>query len=595
MENVVEWLIKRRGNLVREQILIIRVPPDCIKCGNQVRLLSNTVPNDQGYQVVVFQVGSLFYETTPYEWSKFEVVSRKYRAFSLGDRGRDGDVRFLDMGTTATSNTNKLSVSTHLRLTMSQEIPQKIVIERDNYPLKNVRLLWPYPIKEMMVDGGATREETTHLYDNVIKYATTLFDFFMVRKEIPSLFSSLEYKWLRYISKTTSVDAAIPVNYTSILFLVSYVRSVLDQHPINDELVKEWIQFEVYLFKKSPHALDEESFRTNLQRHIHKVGKSKRWQHHQWHSYPDWRKEGDGYAVSSMWLFEPEFSSLVKHAVVRGGTLFLEKSLFYSHFLPTLYRHILLDIVSLIYDNRTDLGSMVTKFGYTYHRMMGRVNELLVDCLPSRNILTYHMVTFSCTMVDGASSPFLNAIFNELDRREDRVTRLGIRPLISSKLDIEDLFKDPTKVLPPCLSRVATTKRYKHNDRWNMVSSLIDMGYQDRDKVVGSMCGGIEDLEYQKDIITLYDEAIQKKNAIREGYRISLPCNSIINAIFPYGNVMRCVYEEEVNGDDRKESTTKEKDKYRAQCACQMTGRVTSEEKVIKSPLDYIEYKVSNL
>src|SRR6478609_5996695 len=205
MERVLDYLVKREGNLAREQIHSITIPPDCIKCLHQVRLPSSMVPDTSGFRVIVFSVGGeTFYEVSLHEWLKFPIVNRRYRIFSLQD-----NVRMISPN--PQSSSNHLTVSQNrLRLTMSQEIPIKMAVERDLFPLKLIQPLWPYPI----ITKPVVEEECSDSYGEVIKYATFLFDFIMVRREIPSQFPSLEYRWLKYISRHGTTG-----NQQSLLFL----------------------------------------------------------------------------------------------------------------------------------------------------------------------------------------------------------------------------------------------------------------------------------------------------------------------------------------------------------------------------------------
>jgi hypothetical protein len=158
----------------------------------------------------------------------------------------------------------------------------------------------------------------------------------------------------------------------------------------------------------------------------------------------------------------------------------------------------------------------------------------------------------------------------------------------TTSIDIEDLFRDPGRVMPPCLSRVVKQDWYKSKDRLNLVAYLIDMGYQEKEKVVNIMCRNRDNASDRAIIESIYNDKAKKKLEKLPHHRISLPCSSIINSNFEEGNVLRCVYEERKNGDVRVKSSVGEQDVFKHQCICENNLKHVN----LKSPMNFIDYMV---
>ena len=304
------------------------------------------------------------------------------------------------------------------------------------------------------------------------------------------------------------------------------------------------------------------------------------WQHYGWHDYAKWSIGEDGnYIISPRWLFEPEFGGLhgqTHGTLMLGGALHITREVFHNKFLPSLYRHVLLDMVHLCYD--------VQQLCHTteYNDFYGNSNAMTIDHL--YQIMTKEFTRATITsdqMYDfnvkyaGIFSPIMLDLSQHYEERSKMKERGGDggtgyqKPPPSSSVDIEDLFRDPGKVMPPCLSRVVTQEWYKSKDRLNLVAYLVDMGYKDREKVVNLMCRNRNNPGDKNIIGSIYDDWVKKKAAKPSHHRVSLPCSSIINSNFDEGNVLRCAYEEKRNGSERTKSGLGDQDVYRSQCSCE--------------------------
>lgn len=512
---------------------------------------------------------------------------------------------------------------------------------------------WDDALLARLSEGGP--ETADEMSRRVVDYATLFMDFVMMQLELKSApqynnaaeVDCVEKKWLAYIDSRARAWGHSQLAY---LFIATYARTT-SRHldPRTDAYTKHWLSMQLYLFSaiiKSNEVTDfVAKFGQRLQRHVSHTSRYRsvldQWPHAHWHSLcirnseddtshpgPYWLSMSSDnqkhYVASSRWLFEPEFVELV--GVVpppANGMIVLTEALLVKHLLPALYRHTLLDLLALLCHVNNDREPKIwwdchlALYGDDTARGVSLLKQLVARDLfygsAGRNGIGVPL--FDCDTVytellleynlqqQAYASPVTEYMPRYMKQKKRRIATANKKRAASDSgnavallMDIEELFAQPDKVLPPCLSRVVKQDWYKNKDRWNLVAYLIDMGYDDKAAVVSQLCrkrtGGFDNATIE----SLYDDRIKKKHGknAKESYlgRCSPRCGTIINATFEADNNLRCLYEERANGEQRRANHSDgEKKKFTRQCASAMGD---AEHRVL-SPMDYIGYKAKRL
>jgi hypothetical protein len=494
-------------------------------------------------------------------------------------------------------------------------------------PLSFVRPLW---LEEQWSDSllslleqGPTVVHQVARY--VSDYVTLFFDFVMFQLELRgerdnNNNNKVEQEWLAYIDCRA---AAWGHSELAFLFLVMYGQ--LRRLGPNDLYTKHWLEMQLYLFERvaAPRSIKE--FGQKVAHHLKQVSPhtalmTRHSTHAHWHTLSMgnhqevfWLAHDKGYKVSARWLFEPEFDALLSVLMPRDGFVVLSQEQLTGPFFTALYRHCLLDIVSVTgLLNRPDTVSSLWTVLPSFYGC---------DASPGVSLLKhllYQTLSTSLPIFDGAissevlleynigeqsyASPVTTEMPRHLELKRMRIAAANKKRAatdaggtVSLLMDIEELFRQPECVLPPCLSRVVKQKWYKNKDRWNLVAYLIDMGYDNKQDVVKTLCRNRKDVFDHGTIESIYDDRVKKKEkAADTNYmgRCSPRCGTIINATFEAENNLRCLYEERANKEQRRANhTDKEKAKFTRQCAKAMGD----EDYRVMSPMDFIGFKAKRI
>jgi hypothetical protein len=255
--------------------------------------------------------------------------------------------------------------------------------------------------------------------------------------------------------------------------------------------------------------------------------------------------------------------------------------MFLTAFLPALYRHMLRDIVW--YATQTKLDVMFGENGVE-RRLV--INEYIWTVLDKFPIKTDEMYDFNVLIAQNYTSPIMDALLEHYKKKDCQQTKdRSLATNVASFIDIEDLFEKPEELMPPCWVRVMKAKSYKNMERVNLIPTLIDMGYTDMKAIVEVMCPSRNNNPIkQREIEAIYNSTIKKK----KNEPLSVPCGTIINSKYDDGTMLRCVYEEEKNGQNRRKHGNNEKEVFMEACACKLGAAVN-----IRRPLDFINFKFS--
>lgn len=426
-------------------------------------------------------------------------------------------------------------------------------------------------------------------YDHLIHYTSYLFDYMIHKTEIGN---QVPNKWLSYVDK---YGRHYNHAHLSCLFIMAYVRATSQ---CKDAVIDAWIEMEC-LFSRHC-AIDEREFSFMLTHHLEEMSciavVCREWSHGCWHraTLEDgqfWTRRANNYVISSMWLFEPEFLSHVKSARFDRGEALIDDVVFSQTFLPALYRHVLQDLVHFMKDLCRRPNTIGAYYGDRRSERREAMDQYHWRLMPHFARTADEMYHFNVTVAQNYTSPIMDVLLPHYDRKDSKEMsklKYGVpmSQLPATYVEIEDLFDRPDQLMPPCLSRVMQREWYKNWDRFNLIPFLIDMGYDNKDKLINVMSRHRDTADNRKELANVFDPALKKKNTQKTGF-ISVPCGTIINSLYEEGNVLRCPYEEAKNGDKRRKNhNAKEKAVYTSQCACSLGSAAN-----IHSPMDYINCK----
>jgi hypothetical protein len=159
---------------------------------------------------------------------------------------------------------------------------------------------------------------------------------------------------------------------------------------------------------------------------------------------------------------------------------------------------------------------------------------------------------------------------------------------------------DSTDVLPQCLRKLMNLSYLHHQDRWNLIKYLYQLGYKEID-VLHVLEGKVKEC----DIKSLYKDC--QLHSSRNELNV-FRCGSVINLTNAPNNFLRCHYEEkhehenkEKYGDRRRHNySTKEKKDFISQCFNPIIKRnenaVDDDEdrESSRSPLDFVKIKTNS-
>lgn len=405
-----------------------------------------------------------------------------------------------------------------------------------------------------------------------------------------SLQQRLEAKWLAHMERADGERCA-----ASAAVIASYVRA---KSHCCDTVVRHWIAMECGLLARRFTLAHLEWFHGVLGEHLAVIGvfKTAEWQHSAWHSLVVaegyWRCEAQGrFAVHALWLLEPELATLGKKRLPRRGVLTLSAEEMTGLLVPCLYRHLLLDCVHAWFASSTAPPMLTTEL-----KALAALTLVGKHCHES-------LFEYNAGVLQWHTSPVMKHAYRLYGEREAAAVarphrQWTARTLAGEAVEMEDLFADPGRYLPPCLARLVQPRQwYKHEDRLAMVSCLVDSGYRNGERAVEQMCRGQANNANNRSVIRrlFRDLSLKKAGPELEGRRVSRCCDTIINAVYQEGNRLRCPFEEAANGTARRrDHSSEERDAFRTQCAASLDAKTRWQPRVY-SPLDYISHRLSAL
>lgn len=409
---------------------------------------------------------------------------------------------------------------------------------------------------------------------DLIDYTSYVTDYMIYTKEVGAIDDVMK-QWARYVNRyAKSRNHAL----LSCLFIMSYVTTKMKK---SDDVIESWIEMESFIFRQC--EIDVDEMKEILMRHLKQYRRNDSWQQY---TIDDqyWCVIKENYVISCLWIFEPEFSSIVKNINVSQGRATIDKVMFMTAFLPALYRYMLRDIVWYA----ATQPKLEVMFGANGTEGRGAINEYTWTVLNNFPIKIDDMYDFNVLTAQNYTSPIMDALLKHYEKKDNRVVQDRLQATnVASVIDIEELFEKPEELMPPCWTRVMKAKAYKNMERVNLIPTLIDMGYTDRKAIVEVMCPSRNNNPVkQREIEAIYDSTIKKK----KNEPLSVPCGTIINSKYDDGTILRCIYEEAKNGQQRKKHGNNEKDEFMQQCACTLGPSAT-----IRRPLDFINIKFSQI
>jgi hypothetical protein len=566
---------------------------------------------------------------------------------SGGDGDGDGDG---DDDAEAANNTH-INVRASLGASTSIRRSGFVIDDENTVVLRHVNPWWIHnqwsdTMMQRLLDTQSSVHQDSINLQRTIDYVTLFFDYVMMQTESLNETvdgSKVERDWLRYVDRRA---LAFGHEETGVFFIGRYIR-MLALAPITNEdvvilerdpLLAHWISFQVYEFRHMG-DIDVTQFSDNVTKHVayfHTKWRqiSQQWQHGDWSLWTVggggtqyWiAKSDDTYVVNTRWLFEQEFEELLlapglvsSTGSAGAGTISLSKCTFMESFLPSLYRHCVLDVVYMFVALASPTNSARDLAWTEQSRFYGPLygdtgspgeSELRVlDALFWRHMA--EMPRFTTTVYTGIlqsynedaqayASPITTYMPQHLDQKKRRLLTASnknrasdVASRVAQLIDIEDLVLAPEQVMPPCVSGVLRQQWYKNKDRLNLVGLLLDMGYENKEEIVNTLCRNRDGDAFDHTTIEALVDGHKKKREKDPGYkgRCSLVCGTVINAEFESGNNIRCPYERQVNGELRRfDHSDAEKMKFRKKCGDSLEVGYR-----IVSPMDYVAFKTRTL
>jgi hypothetical protein len=346
----------------------------------------------------------------------------------------------------------------------------------------------------------------------------------------------------------------------------SYVHKRLGQIPANtvyvclrdclcregwEQLAKYWMAMELWLFQPEDTLMQ-------MRRHLWFVREKRNW-----HERGECFLSDDLYCLPVLWLFEQEFTLF--NGLVKKGRLFLDEEAFQRHFIPCLARLVLEDLLSSCPEPPSYL------LQWEDHPL--QLPDLRDKKWPA---LAESVFAFQCDH-QFVTGPVMKRMPRYWAERKPSRSYNDAR--VSRLVDIEDLFA-PSEILPPCLKAAITRPRYKNDDRYHLVRSLVDMGYEKRE-ILTEMCRDGKGDRAQ--ISRNCDEWLETKK--QKDKRISAWCAKVVQLNPGAGNVFTCPYTEE-----KREYSKEEMERITGECQCK--GGIKWRP---YSPLDFIDQRLKQL
>ncbi len=306
------------------------------------------------------------------------------------------------------------------------------------------------------------------------------------------------------------------------------------------------------------------------------------------------------YKIRMEWLFRPEFSLFIakSYPQIEGGYVFIDQNVFYSVFIPCVYRQTLADTILWFYcsTKRIKENGPLSKFNSLSEKYGDRtkIENLcrdlsILDLDNPQNLIEY------CE-TNGDPASFVLQNFKELSKTKGReVLRssgsfaVTFEPFYRKNMsDLEDLFK--SDILPPCLKSVLSPEhrgKMGNQDRLNSIRYLKGMDYADEE--ILSFLNTNDVTTYAHDLVAIMKTYNNKPKGEDKG---PLGCASIINLKHDSKNVFRCAYEQKKNGDKQIfYATFQEKQPFIIDCCNAHFSTLPSVE--MKHPFQFVRMKIN--
>lgn len=289
----------------------------------------------------------------------------------------------------------------------------------------------------------------------------------------------------------------------------------------------------------------------------------------------------------------------LKNINVTNGVVSLSKDIFIGIFVPYLYRQTLIDTFELlIICNIQNIGETdkPIKFLFLCNTDRWFKDEIYNHFPTNEKYYNHNRSVYKTSLYDysishlNICSPVIRKLMNldnYLNKQIQYEEISSSHEVVSKVVDIEDL----NKYLPPCMKNIIKKNTYlKYMDRLTAVNYLMDMGYSKEDIV------NFFDENNQDAIKAIYNSSLYKKHKDHIDV-LSLCCSAVIVLDGAKGNTSRCIYEQQINGSNRKNKlsyTDKEKNEIQSTCKTQCKSTLKSNNTFIRlnHPIDYIKCKI---
>ena len=534
------------------------------------------------YIVVVHTTDEqIVYRLGAEDWSRLPRVDRLYRLCRLDRLMRVVDAVPLRLSSSSASICETMDVE-----------------EADVAPppqcLPSLPILWPHRRRHPTITTGRS---------GLLFYVGAVLDYALLEQPpLANAPNSLRQDWLTWLESNYAYRGA-DEHYDEMLYHLMLAASVATVSPqliyghLDWPLAQEILNLSVFLFRHQLHDSDDNlaALESAFRGHAHWIAQESYsgW-HHPWTDYmlTDgvlWRQSGRQITLSMLWLLETPTLTSSQYRTENGGVFTVSVAHFLEHLAPYLYRQVLCD--TLHYLRYTALYGRHDNAWHGHPGDVERVwlHETLRDVMPELVTALKDwrgMESFNERRAQNHSSPVMRAMvqyWQSQDTRQPRGSQsFGSHKAATVITDIEDLGT----AVPPCMRRALRQSWCKNLDRLNLIKYLFDMGYG-REQVVTFMCRQSEKREDVATIGSEYDACVRRQQT--DDRRQGKSCATIINLGAVPGNVLRCVYEEEKNGEKRREKHTEhEQLVFTSQCACE-----AGTTRRIYSPLDYVKIKLS--
>lgn len=566
-------------------VLWIDFPLAKVKC--QQLLLESKLFLEKYENCVLNIVGGLKYQFSREEWKKFP---------SLGEK--------------------KIIRLTMLRrfftLTDSQQLLLNEPIIQDSLEMEvevSVPNVMPGGMNIQPVSLASDTPDSVNDVIHLGTYISILFDWYLLKEVLgQSYLNTVSEKLWKYV-----LHRSLCIDYSRMSFL--FIALLIGVEPVSEGksqpfLIKLWLETELMHFRKAvtdPNLVEyRETFLSKiLPLHLERIKEypslTGQWQHASWHDFSIgnafWIQNGQRYLISIYWMVRTGPMDHVPDGE-RNGCIWISEASFHEKFLPALYESYLRDLIEMLRYQTLVKPSDYSAYYGTFQWKSMKWIFLEGPLCKFHELGPLEMYEFNIHHAQNYSSPVMR-LFASVPDLEDLLMvkkKSGQNKthwfeksgLPSDLMDIEDLFANPKKLLPPCLRKLVEKSQKdwcKYKDRLTLVKYLVDMGYGDQqEEIVNLMSLNRNNTVDRSALETLVKSHVKKKESLKGG-SVSVYCGTIINSVNSKEEIIRCKYEKKLNGDKRVYCSDEEKRIFTTECACSV-GLAS-----MNHPLDYIQQK----